>query len=331
MHIILVSDRLATAKSMVLTARMMALAAAFFAALLFSAALLLSWVGVQFRLPFAESLALSVQQQQAQKSQEFVRDNVNVMAVKLGQLQAQLLRLDSLGERISALSGVDAPARLEPGKMPPPAAGKAPPGQGGPLILPASPVPLSAEQLQQEVDRLAQLVDQRSDSLAALESQLMDKRVKSIMLPTILPIQSNTIGSGFGWRTDPIAGVQAMHEGIDFIAETGTRVIAAAGGVVLSAEFHPQYGNLIEIDHGNGFSSRYAHLSRALVRSGQVIKRGQEIAASGNTGRSTGPHLHFEVRYKGVPQNPVRFLRQDLLMAQTQTAAGNSAKAGAPR
>lgn len=329
MHIILVSDRLATARSVVVTPRMVAVGVVLLASLLFASALALSWIGVQFRLPFAESLAQSVQQQQAQKSQEFVRDNVNVMAVKLGQLQAQLLRLDSLGERISALSGIDAPARAEPGKAPAPASGKVPAGQGGPLILPTLPPNLSAEQLREEVDRLAQLVDQRSDSLAALESQLMDKRVKSIMLPTILPIQSNSIGSGFGWRTDPIAGVQAMHEGVDFIADPGTRVIAAAGGVVLSAEFHPQYGNLIEIDHGNGFTSRYAHLTRALVRAGQVVKRGQEIAASGNTGRSTGPHLHFEVRYKGVPQNPVRFLRQDLLMAQA--AGGNSAKAGGLR
>lgn len=329
MHIILVSDRLATAKSMVLTPRTLAFAAASFAVFIFVAALALSWVGVQFRLPFAESLALSVQQQQAQRTEEFVRDNVNVMAVKLGQMQAQLLRLDSLGERISALSGVDAPARVEPGKAPAPASGKVPAGQGGPLILPAMPQTLSPEELRQEVDRLSQLVEQRSDSLAALESQLLDKRVKSIQLPTILPIHVTNIGSGFGWRTDPIAGVQAMHEGIDFIADPGTRVIAAAGGVVLSAEFHPQYGNLIEIDHGNNFVSRYAHLSRLLVRPGQVVKRGQEIAASGNTGRSTGPHLHFEVRYKGVPQNPARFLRQELQTAQV--APADSARAGVQR
>lgn len=329
MHIILVSDRLATAKSLVLTPRMLAFAAASFAVFIFAAALTLSWIGVQFRLPFAESLALSVQQQQAQRSEEFVRDNVNVMAVKLGQMQAQLLRLDSLGERISALSGIDAPARGDAAKTPAAAGARTSAGQGGPLILPALPPTLSPKELRQEVDRLSQLVEQRSDSLAALEAQLLDKRVKSILLPTILPIRSNAIGSGFGWRTDPIAGVQAMHEGIDFIADSGTRVIAAAGGVVLTAEFHPQYGNLIEIDHGNDFVSRYAHLSRMLVRPGQVIKRGQEIAASGNTGRSTGPHLHFEVRYKGVPQNPARFLRQELQTAQL--APADSARAAGQR
>ncbi|MRD73861.1 peptidoglycan DD-metalloendopeptidase family protein [Rhodocyclus tenuis] len=242
-----------------------------------------------------------------------MRDNLNAMAVKLGQMQAQMVRLDSLGERISVLSGAEAPASAGKASDLPVAKGKG--GQGGPLILPP-PQPLSANELQREVDRLASVIEQRSDSLTALESQLMDKRIKTILLPTNLPIRASAIGSGFGWRTDPIAGVQAMHEGIDFIAEPGTRVIAAAGGVVASAEFHPQYGNLIEIDHGNDFVTRYAHLSRILVKPGQVIKRGQEIGASGNTGRSTGPHLHFEVRLKGVPQNPARFLRQNLQTAQ---------------
>jgi murein DD-endopeptidase MepM/ murein hydrolase activator NlpD len=95
-----------------------------------------------------------------------------------------------------------------------------------------------------------------------------------------------------------------MHEGIDFVADVGTRVVASAGGVVVTNEYHPQYGNLIEIDHGNDFSSRYAHLSSLDVKLGQVVKRGQKIAMSGNTGRSTGPHLHFEMRYLGNALNP---------------------------
>jgi murein DD-endopeptidase MepM/ murein hydrolase activator NlpD len=112
-----------------------------------------------------------------------------------------------------------------------------------------------------------------------------------------------------------------MHEGIDFVADPGTRVISAAGGIVATAEYHPQYGNLIEIDHGNDFTSRYAHLSKLMVKPGQVIKRGQEIGASGNTGRSTGPHLHFEVRYKGAAQNPARFLRQIAASGQDEKLA----------
>lgn len=298
MHIILVSNRLATARTLTITRRMLVATACGFVLLAFLTSFVFSWVGVRFNLPFAERLVASVQQEQTQKTQAFVRDNLDTMAVKLGQMQAQLLRLDSLSERVAALAGIKPPEKTGDGKG----------GQGGPLVV--SSAPLSPLELQREVDRLAQVVEQRSDNLTALESQLMESRIKNNLLPTILPIEANHIGSTFGHRLDPIAGVHAMHEGIDFVAEPGTRVISAAGGVVTAAEYHPQYGNLIEIDHGNDFSSRYAHLSKLLVKSGQVIKRGQEIGASGNTGRSTGPHLHFEVRYKGAAQNPARFLQQ---------------------
>ncbi len=298
MHIILVSNRLATAKTLAITPKLVFAAALVFFTLAFALSFLFSWVGIRFNLPFTERLVTAVQQQQTEKTQAFIRDNLNTMAVKLGHMQAQLLRLDSLGERISTLTGITTSEKFSEGKA----------GQGGPLVIPTQP--LSSLELQRETDHLAQIVEQRSDSLTALESQLMERRVEASLLPTIQPVPAETpIGSAFGWRIDPLEGVNALHEGIDFVAEPGTRVISAAGGVVVFAEFHPQYGNLVEIDHGNEFSSRYAHLSKTLVKSGQVIKRGQAIGATGNTGRSTGPHLHFEVRYKGIAQNPARFLQ----------------------
>ena len=305
MHIILVSNRLATAKTVVVSRPAMIGAVFSFFLLILSLAWLMSWVGMQFRLPFAESLALSVQQRQEQKSEAYVRDNLNVMAAKPGQLQAQLQRLDSLGERVSALSGVEVPN-----------VAKASGGQGGPLILAPLPPALSREELNRQVDQLAEIVDMRSDSLSILESQLMDRRLKSIMLPTSRPVKNASIGSGFGYRSDPIIGVHAMHEGLDFNAPIGSRVTAAAGGIVVAAKFHPEYGNMVEIDHGKGFVSRYAHMASISVRNGQVIRRGREVGTLGNTGRSTGPHLHFEVRYKGVAQDPARFLRQDLKLAK---------------
>jgi len=262
----------------------------------------LAWIGIHFRLPFSEELAAPAQQHAEQvrnfKAEEYVRDNISSMAVKLGEMQAQVMRLDSLGERISKLSGVNPPKSEVVGKD----------GQGGPLIHLSRP--LSANDLQGEIDRLAEIVEQRSDALTALESQLMERRIKTVLLPTITPINANHIGSTFGRRVDPIAGVGAMHEGIDFVADQGTPVIASAGGIVLAAEYHPQYGKMIEVDHGNDFSSIYAHLSKMNIKAGQIIKRGQLIGASGNTGRSTGPHLHFEVRFRGVAQDPARFLQQ---------------------
>jgi lysostaphin len=141
-----------------------------------------------------------------------------------------------------------------------------------------------------------------------LENELLDARIKKKLIPTISPVDAGFNASSFGWRLDPFTGENAMHEGIDFMVGVGTPIYAAAGGVVTVAEFHPQYGNMVEIDHGNDFTTRYAHASKLLVKTGEVVKRGQKIAESGGTGRATGPHVHFEVRYKGVAQNPVRFL-----------------------
>ena len=296
MHIILVSNHLATARSVTITWRMIAAAVVVFLSLALATSFFFSWLGVQFRLPFVTDL-ISEQLAAHQRSTEtYMRDNVGALAVKLGEIQAQVMRLESLGDRVSKISGIPVQKAEPHGKD----------GQGGPLVGPVQP--LSANELQREIDRLGQLVEANTDSLAALESQLMERRIKSSLLPTLAPIVADHIGSVFGRRIDPIAGVGAMHEGIDLVADVGTQVVAAAGGVVQTAEFHPEYGNIIEIDHGNDFSSRYAHLSRIDVKPGQIIRRGQLIALSGNTGRSTGPHLHFEVRFKGVPQNPGRFL-----------------------
>ena len=316
MHIILVSNRLATAKTLNITPRLVFCVCAAFVALSFVTSFLFSWVGLRFNLPFAAEVVASVQQMHNRKTEEYMRDNISSMAVKLGEMQAQIMRLDSLGERVSKLTGVNAPKSETPGKG----------GQGGPLITSR---PLAADELQREIDRLADVVEQRSEALTALESQLMARRIKTTLLPTIVPIQANYIGSTFGRRIDPIAGVGAMHEGLDFVADVGTQVVASAGGVVTVAEFHPQFGYMVEIDHGNDFSSRYAHLSKIGVKAGQIVKRGQAIAASGNSGRSTGPHLHFEVLFKNVAQNPMRFLQMGGSLALADGASAKPAGRGA--
>ena len=139
------------------------------------------------------------------------------------------------------------------------------------------------------------------------ESRLFEKRLTALMVPNSKPIDV-PVGSGFGFRSDPFTGRAALHTGLDFAADTGSPIQAAAGGVVRSTDPHPQYGNLLEVDHGNGLMTRYAHTSRILVRTGDLVKRGQVVALVGSTGRSTGPHLHFEVLVDGVQQDPSRFL-----------------------
>jgi len=302
MHIILVSSKLAKAKSLTLTNRHLVAGALFMALLVFSLTLGLFWITVrhaaEVKLPLLDSLVSSAQEAQRRKTEEFLRENLNAMAVKLGQMQAQLMRLDALGERLSALAG------LKPGEF----RFNEPPGRGG-AVSSIPPQDFSMGEFNRQLDQLSRLMENRSDSLGILESQLFDAKVKKKLMPTIPPVDAGWSASSYGWRIDPFNGMLALHEGVDFVVDAGTAVFAAAGGVVSFAGTNGPYGNMIEIDHGNDFTTRYAHCSRVLVREGEVVQRGSKIAESGSTGRATGPHLHFEVRYRSVAQNPIRFLQ----------------------
>ena len=140
-----------------------------------------------------------------------------------------------------------------------------------------------------------------------LESRLFDQKIRNMMVSTQQPFADGVLGSAFGWRIDPFTNSSALHTGMDFQAEAGSPILAAAGGVVVT-EYPSGYGNMVEIDHGNDQITRYAHASAMHVKKGDLVKRGQKIAAVGNTGRSTGAHLHFEVLVQGVPQDPQKFL-----------------------
>lgn len=246
---------------------------------------------------------LSLHMQEQQKRQHYLQNNLALMAARLGELQAKSLQLDSLGQHLRELTGG---ARLVPALKK---------GAGGPFL----PDPLTLETLDQAMKGLDETLEHQSDELRVLQSRLLEKRVLDRLLPTTLPVQGASYGSPFGHRSDPIAGLRAMHEGIDFNAPVGTPVLAAADGVVFSASYHPEFGNLVEIDHGQGLLSRYAHLSAMSVQAGSLIRRGQALGAIGMTGRTTGPHLHFEVRQDGLPQNPAVFLRQDAAFAQLKS------------
>ena len=173
-------------------------------------------------------------------------------------------------------------------------------------VVPAREISLG--ELGAELDRLSKELEDRTDKLRVLESTLTEDYAKRQLIPTAKPIQAGYYSSNFGWRIDPFTGLNAFHEGLDFMAEEGTPILAAAGGVVVFAAHHPQYGNMVEIDHGNDLVTRYAHASKIVVKVGDVVLRGSKIAEVGNTGRSTGTHLHFEVRLRGAAQNPARFL-----------------------
>jgi murein DD-endopeptidase MepM/ murein hydrolase activator NlpD len=248
----------------------------------------------------SQVVRLVVRDEFAQRDR-FLRENLDAMAQKVGQMQAKLLTLDAMGDRVSGLAGVK---NDEVRKLLKPAGAAASGAQGGPFI-PARAVTL--EQLQGIVETLDIATDQRTDLFTLFESRLLESRLNALMIPNSAPIRG-PIGSGFGFRADPFSGRTALHTGLDFPADVGTPVLAAAGGVVLLTEFHSAYGNVVELDHGNGLITRYAHNSKILVNAGDIVKRGQLISEVGNSGRSTGPHLHFEVLVDSVPQDPSKFL-----------------------
>ena len=225
--------------------------------------------------------------------ERYLKENLEALARKLGELQARLVQLESLGERVSSLAGL------------PEGQSKLRNGAGGMLVLPQDH---SIVSLQTGMDAVGISALSQFDRLTEIESRLFSEKIRKSMLPTAEPVQGVSTASGFGWRTDPLTGQKALHTGLDFPADVGTPILAAAGGMVVAREFHPAYGNMIEIDHGNALITRYAHASRLLVNVGNIVKRGQLVAEVGSTGRSTGPHLHFEVWLAGVAQNPQVFL-----------------------
>jgi murein DD-endopeptidase MepM/ murein hydrolase activator NlpD len=225
----------------------------------------------------------------------YLRENLNAMAVKLGEVQAKLVTLEALGERVSGLAGVN-PKEFNI---------KQTPGSGG-VFVPGKD--LNGEQLNSALDDLTSATANRSDMFSIIEQRLLEQRVQKMMVPTKQPVNAGYVGSGFGWRVDPFNHSSAMHTGLDFVAEPGTPILAAAGGVVMVSEPHPGYGNMIDIDHGGELVTRYAHASKVFVKAGDIVRPGQKIAEVGSSGRSTGPHLHFEVLVQGAAQDPAKFL-----------------------
>jgi murein DD-endopeptidase MepM/ murein hydrolase activator NlpD len=252
-------------------------------------------------------------------------------------MQAQVMRLEAVSDRVSTLAGgrvdarpADKPAApainmgvgsglRTPGAAPAP--GGANLGRGGPA--PAYSAELTVSDFQRELDKLTRTMESRFDQLQAAEAQMLWTKIAAKRMPTLQPVNVGYNISSFGWRIDPINGRGSMHEGIDFVAPEGTAVFAAADGIVIAAENHHSYGQMLEVDHGSDLITRYAHNSKHLVAVGALVKRGQKIAEVGNTGRSTGSHLHFEVRIKGTAIDPSKFLQA----GSNQTPASQQAAA----
>ncbi len=250
--------------------------------------------------PVIRAILLADQRAEAAKNQEYVQQHLTSLAMKLGEQQANVTRLESLVEKLAKVAG------LNPRELP----SAQPAGRGGAVsLLPAKRWTLS--EFREQLSELGKSIELKSDQLTVLEALLVEDSAQRKFLPSFLPIEGAGLTSNFGYRADPFTGAQTMHEGVDFSATTGTQILASASGKVIKSEQEAGYGNLVDIDHGNGLVTRYAHASKLLVKEGDLVVRGQTLAEVGSTGRSTAPHLHFEIRFNGVPQNPAKFLKAD--------------------
>ncbi|HEU0201185.1 MAG TPA: M23 family metallopeptidase [Burkholderiaceae bacterium] len=299
MQIIFVDRRLARARTIDVTPRLLAGGMVGLAA-----AVLLAVIGLyvvtfraaaHIRVPIVHDIVAYVMRDEVARNEQFVRDNLSALARRIGEMQAQLLRLDAVGARVSKLAGIR-PEEFNFRELP---------GRGGAEIAGRA---MTVDDMQTELDRISNSVANRQDYLDVIESELMSANVRRTLLPQNTPLSEGFVGSGYGMRTDPFTGQMAMHAGVDFAAPSGTPIFAAAGGVVATAELHSVFGNMVRIDHGNNLVTLYAHASKLMVKAGDIVRRGQKIAEVGSTGRSTGPHLHFEVHVKGVAQNPSKFV-----------------------
>jgi murein DD-endopeptidase MepM/ murein hydrolase activator NlpD len=220
--------------------------------------------------------------------------HLNALARRLGQMQAQVLRLNALGGRLSHMAGLDSREFNFDAEV----------AQGGPETAALS----GTLEVSASLARLANDVNASEARLKALETLLLDRRLTDAVTPAGWPAQGGFVSSGFGQRADPFTGNIAFHEGVDIASRLGSPIHAMADGVVSFAGEKPQYGRIVEITHGRGLTTRYAHTLSLLVKVGDKVNRGDTIALVGSSGRSTGPHVHFEVLKEGHAVNPAGYL-----------------------
>ncbi len=243
------------------------------------------------------ALQAKVAQQQTElaQAQRASQAQVNALAARLGELQAQATRLNALGERLTQMG------KLKDGEFD----FDEPVGVGG-GDEPVNDMPVQS--LKQDLGQLEQQFSASGQQLNVLASLMFDHQLQQNSVPSRMPIRNTYITSGFGGRADPFDGGSAFHKGVDFHANVGDPVMSVADGVVSYAGVRGGYGNVVEVDHGNGYVTRYAHNSRLVVKVGDLVRAGQQVAKAGSSGRSTGAHVHFEVWADGRVVNPRKFL-----------------------
>lgn len=241
---------------------------------------------------------MSEQRQAILTAREIAEANLNALAMRLGDLQARMNRLDALGQRLVVVG------ELDDGEFD----FANPPAQGGPIGT-SELRRLEVGDFLAMLDELSRQVADRNQQLALMEDLLITSTVHDELFPAGRPIKKGWLSSSYGYRSDPFSGKKEFHKGLDFAGKKGDPVIAVASGVVTWSGDRSGYGNLVEINHGNGYITRYGHNQKSMVQVGDTVESGQQIAEMGSSGRSTGPHVHFEVLRDGRHVNPITYVK----------------------
>jgi murein DD-endopeptidase MepM/ murein hydrolase activator NlpD len=243
---------------------------------------------------------VAAQQEYIESIRQGNEDTLDALAIRIAQMNARMIRLDAVGRRLTEMADIDASEFDFDSE----------PGLGGPEEPMAAGSNVAVPEVLDAMTALGYQLDNREAQLGVLESVLMNQNLKDRVYPQGRPVKSGWLSSYFGKRTDPFTGKPANHTGIDFAGKHGAEIVAVADGVVTWSGDRYGYGVMVEINHGNGYATRYAHNSENLVAVGDEVKKGQVIALMGETGRATGPNLHFEVVQNGRRVNPVKFIRE---------------------
>lgn len=245
------------------------------------------------------SEALSDQEEQIQVTKRHAEEQLAALTLRMAELQARLLRLDALGERLTTI------AKLDKGEFD----FSQVPAVGGPESAALGDA-YQAPDFLQVIDQLSEQIASREQQLETLEALLANRKLQRDVFLAGRPVKKGWMSSRYGRRTDPFNGQVAWHSGVDFAGKLGSDVVAVAAGVVTWSGDRHGYGRMVEVNHGNGFSTRYAHNTDNLVKVGDVVKKGQVVALMGSSGRSTGPHVHFEVYKHGRPVDPAAYIHR---------------------
>ncbi len=241
--------------------------------------------------------SIELQRQEWEESKLRTNGHLNVLALKLGQLQSHVVRLNALGERLAKMGELDS-EEFDFKKIP---------GRGGVDSRDMSS-PVGMPELVSEIDSLSRVIEDREVKLNILEELIMNYDLQKEIHPSGQPVKGGYISSKYGERHDPFTGRKNFHHGVDIASKAGTAINAVGSGIVIFSGTKSGYGKLVKVQHGNGFVTIYGHNQELKVNVGDYVSKGQKIATVGSTGRSTGPHVHFEVQLDGKTVNPVKYL-----------------------